>query len=116
MARPIDPDAQYRIKPHVTKGYMYASTQPSYIDSLTGKKKYHYIHWGTLDSGHKFYPGTAFYMVSPEERERLIFPENWDISEAKKLAGLRAPGRPAYTGEAQNRLYGDIWLLEQVAI
>ena len=116
MARPVDPNAQYRVKPHITKGYVYASTQPHYIDEQTGKKKYHYIHWGTLEAGHKFYPGRAFYMATPEERARLIFPEEWDISEAKKLTGLKTPGRPAYTGQSQNRLYGDIWLLEQVAI
>jgi len=37
------------------------------------------------------------------------------MSEAEKLVGLRQPGRPAYDGESQNRFYGDIWLLEQVA-
>ena len=115
MARPVDTNAQYRVKPHTTKGYIYASTQPSYIDPQTGKKKYRYIHWGTLEGGSKFIPGTAFYMATPEERERLIFPENWDLSEAGKLTGLRNPGRPAYAGESHNRLYGDIWLLEQVA-
>ena len=37
------------------------------------------------------------------------------MSEAEKLTGLRKPGRPAYTDECENRLYGDIWLLEHVA-
>jgi len=46
MSRLVDPNAQFRIKPHVTKGYTYASTQPSYPDPATGKKKYRYIHWG----------------------------------------------------------------------
>jgi len=116
MARPVDPNAQYRIKLHMINGHKYASTQPSYIDSSTGKKKYKYIHWGTVDENLKFYPGSKFYLASPEERERLIFPEDWDISEAKKFTGLREPGRPTYTDECKNRLYGDIWLLEQVAI
>ena len=115
MPRPVDPDAQYRIKPHVTKGYTYASTQPSTIDPETGKKKYRYIHWGKVDENLLFTPGTAFFLASPEERTRLIFPEDWDMSAAKKLTGLRKPGRPTYDGDCQNRLYGDIWLLEQVA-
>jgi hypothetical protein len=38
------------------------------------------------------------------------------MSEADKLTGLRKPGRPVYDTDNQNRLYGDIWLLEQVAI
>jgi hypothetical protein len=112
----MDPNAQYRIKPHVTKGYTYASTQPSYLDPVTGKKKYHYIHWGTVDENMKFTPGSQFFLASPEERVRLIFPENWDTSEAKKLTGLRPPGRPVYGGDCQNRFYGDIWLLEQIAM
>ncbi|MDR1320683.1 MAG: hypothetical protein LBK56_04560, partial [Gracilibacteraceae bacterium] len=116
MGKHTDPNAQYRVKPHVTKGYMYASTQPPYIDTDTGKKKYRYIHWGTIDKDMKFIPGSAFYLASPAERERLIFPENWDMSEVEKLTGLRKPGRPEYSGECQNRLYGDIWLLEQIAI
>jgi hypothetical protein len=116
MGRHSDQNAKYRVKPHVTKGYTYASTQPPYIDSNTGKKKYRYIHWGTVDENHKFLPSSQFYLASPEERALLIFPEDWDMSEAKKLSGLRAPGRPTYDGNDQNRFYGDIWLLEQVAI
>ena len=115
MPRPVDPDAQYCVKPHITKGYTYASTQPSYIDQETGKKKYRYIHWGSIDENLKFIPGTRYFLATPEERSRLIFPEEWDMSEANKLTGLRKPGRPAYDGEDKNRLYGDIWLLEQIA-
>ena len=115
MSRPVDPNAQYRVKPHVNGGYTYASTQPSYVDPDTGKKKYRHVHWGSIDENLKFTPNAQFLLATPEERARLIFPESWDMSEAKKLAGLRKPGRPAYDGEDKNRLYGDIWLLEKVA-
>jgi transposase len=37
------------------------------------------------------------------------------MSEAEKLTGLREPGRSVYDTDCQNRLYGDIWILEQVA-
>ena len=116
MARPVDPNAQYRVKPHTTNGYTYASTQPPYIDPSTGRKKYRYIHWGTVDGSRKFIPGTAFFQASPEERSRLIFPEDWDLSEAEKLTGLRKAGRPECGGDCKNRLYGDVWLLEQIAM
>ena len=43
MGRHMDPNAQFRIKPHVTKGYIYASTQPSYLDPDTGKRKYRVV-------------------------------------------------------------------------
>ena len=116
MARPVDPLAQYRVKLHINGDYTYASTQPPYDDPSTGKKKYRRVHWGTVDEKLKFTPGATFFMASPEERARLIFPEEWDISEAKALTGLRKPGRPEYSDSDQNRLYGDIWLLEQVAL
>ena len=116
MARHEDPDTQYRVRKHINGGYIYASTQPPYIDPTTGKKKYRHIHWGTVDENNKFTPGSPFFLASPEERLRLIFPENWDMSEAEKLTGLRAPGRPAYDGDDRNRFYGDIWLLEQIAV
>ena len=116
MGRHSDPNAQYRVKPHVTKGYTYASTQPPYIDQDTGKKRYRYIHWGTIDGDQRFIPSSTFYLALPEVRERLIFPEGWDMGEAEKLVGLRKAGRPEYSGECHNRLYGDVWLLEQVAL
>ena len=115
MGRPVDPNAQYRVKPHNNNGYTYAGTQPPYVDQDTGKKKYRYIHWGIVDDKKRFIPGTAYFLASPKERSRLIFPKEWDMSEAERLTGLRKPGRPAYNGKDQNRLYGDIWLLEQIA-
>ena len=115
MSRPSDPNAQYRVKLHKNDGYTYASTQPPYIDPETGKKKYRYIHWGSVDENLKFTPGSRFFLASPEERSCLIFPNEWNMSEAKKFTGLRKPGRPAFNGNDQNRLYGDVWLLEQVA-
>jgi hypothetical protein len=116
MPRPVDPNAQYNIKPHNNNGYTYASTQPSYIDPETGKKKYRYVHWGSIDENLRFIPSTQFILATPEERSRLVFPKEWDMGEAEKLTGMRKPGRPASDGKDQNRLYGDIWLLEQIAM
>jgi hypothetical protein len=116
LGRRANPDTQYRVRKHVNGGYTYASTQPPYIDQETGKKRYRHVHWGTVDENDKFIPGSKFYLASPEERIQLIFPESWDMSEAEKLSGLQPPGRPSYDGEDQNRFYGDIWLLEQVAM
>jgi hypothetical protein len=44
MARPLDPTSQYRIKPHVTHGSTYASTQPPFVDPETGRKTYRHFH------------------------------------------------------------------------
>jgi hypothetical protein len=108
--------APYRVRAHVSNGYKYASTQPSFIDQETGKRTHRCFHWGTVDEKLKFHPGNRFFVASPEERARLIFPDDWDMSEAEQFTGLRHAGRPSYCGQCQNRLYGDIWLLEQVAI
>jgi hypothetical protein len=62
-----------------------------------------------------FLPGTTYIYASPEERDRLEFPPEWDLREIRKLPDLRRPGRPAYDGDDVNRLYGDVWLLEQGA-
>ena len=37
MARPVDPESQFRVKIHNNGGYTYASTQPPYTDLETGK-------------------------------------------------------------------------------
>ena len=115
MPRRPDPDSPYRVKLHIDKGYRYASTQPAVVDPVTGKRSYHRIHWGTVDENDRFFPGKAYIFASLEERSKLIFPEGWDLSEIDKLSGRRRPGRPAQEGQDENRLYGDIWLLEQIA-
>ena len=118
MARPIDIETSYRVKIHKNGGYMYASTQPIVLDPActSGRKRHKRIHWGTLDSDLKFHPNKNYIMASPEEREKLIFPEGWDMSEAEALSGNRKAGRPASPQDAdRNLLYGDMWLLEKVA-
>ena len=115
MPRKPDPVAQYRISIHIDKGYRYASTQPATVDPETGIRKYRRIHWGTVDDNNRFIPGKAYLFSPIEERSKLIFPEGWDLSEIEKLSGNRKPGRPVIESQDDNRLYGDIWLLEQIA-
>lgn len=115
MPRKTDPNSQYRVAIHAIGGYRYASTQPCQTDPVTGKKVYRRIHWGTVDDNNKFIPGKNYLVASPEVRAKLIFPQNWDLSETKKLSGNRDKGRPAIESQDENRLYGDIWLLEQIA-
>ncbi|MDY5823236.1 MAG: hypothetical protein SPJ99_00050 [Candidatus Coprenecus sp.] len=99
---------------HKNGGYMYAATHPYTVDD-NGNRKYVYCHWGVVDENKKFILGKRYVFASLEERARLIFPDDWDMSEAKCLSGTKQPGRPAYTDADKNRFYGDIWLLEQVA-
>lgn len=115
MPRKPDAEAPFRISIHKCGHYTYASTQPCTIDPESGRRIYRYIHWGTLDADLIFHPGKTYLFASPEERNRLVFPKTWDLSEIEKLSGKRKPGRPVIKSQDENRLYGDIWLLEQVA-
>ena len=114
MARPVNPECQYTIKPHKLGNLVYASTQPPHISPETGKKVYKYIHWGRIVDN-KFLPGHKFFMASPEERSKLIFPQGMDLSEINGISGIRKPGHQASPPAEENRFYGDIWLLEQIA-
>ena len=115
MSRPTREESIYQVSIHRNGGYMYASTHPYTTDEKTGKRKYVNLHWGTVEDGNRFIPGKRYIFASPEERARLVFPKDWDLSEANKLSGAKSAGRPAYTDTDRNRFYGDIWLLEQVA-
>lgn len=115
MSKKTDPNSQYRISIHKDKGYSYASTQPAFSDPKTGEKKYHRVHWGTVRDGNKFIPGKTYLFASLEERKKLIFPNGWDLTEADKLSGLQTPANSSREGQDENRLYGDIWLLMQIA-
>lgn len=114
MARPINPETPFKITLHVNGGYRYATTRPL-IKTDDGKVHNKSIHWGTVTDDLKFIPGYRFLYAPQEEREKLIFPEDWDLSEIHKLASFRKSGRPANEGEDRNRFYGDIWLLEKIA-
>jgi hypothetical protein len=115
MARPIDPNSPLRVGIHRIRDHAYATSQRAFIDPETQEKKWRHIHWGSVDDNLKFKPGSSFYLASPEERAALIFPPDWDISEALKFTGMRSAGRPICDYGCRNSLFGDIWLVEQVA-
>lgn len=113
LGRPPRADSGYHVSTHKVGNYVYASTQPVSVDE-NGKKTYKHKHWGRLD-GNRFIPGDDFILLSTEERNKLVFPEDWDLSEIGKLFPDAHAGRPSYEGQDNNRLYGVTWFLEQVA-
>lgn len=115
LGRPPRNDGKVRVSIHNNSGYRYASTQPYVLDQESGKRIYRRVHWGLVDDNLKFIPGTTYIYASQAERDSLEFPPEWDLSEIEKLSDRRGPGRPVYEGNDLNRLYGDIWLLEQAA-
>jgi hypothetical protein len=116
VGRPPRTDGKQHVTIHTNQGYQYASTQPHTIDPKTGKKKYHRIHWGTIDKNLKFTPTTRYTYATQEEKNNLKFPTTWNLTELNKQQTPNNTNKTTtYNKEDKNRLYGDIWLLEQIA-
>lgn len=94
MARPRLEGTNYKVTIHKNGRYMYASTQPLLVDKATGKTFNRRMHWGAVDSDKKFHPGKTYIYAEPSERDKLIFPADWDMSEAMALKSNRIAGRP----------------------
>ena len=112
--RPAKSDTIYKMQIHVNGTHRYASTQPFTIGE-DGKKHYTHKHWGTLDENLRFHPNTTYLYASIEERGKLIFPKEWDLSELENLESNRKRGRVAYEADDVDRMYGATWLLDRVA-
>ena len=84
--RPAKASTIYKVSIHNNGGRRYASTQPYTVDE-NGKKHYTHKHWGIVDDDMRFHPNSTYFYASLEERRRLIFPSDWDLSEIKALSG-----------------------------
>jgi hypothetical protein len=117
MARQAEESTAYKVKIHLNNGYRYASTQPLVVDPerTSGRNRHRRIHWGTVDENNKFHPNQTYLYADVSERRKLIFPDDWDMSEVSSLPSERKAGRPPGDDDDSNKLYGDIWLLEQIA-
>jgi hypothetical protein len=113
MARPARNDDKIYIKLHVNQGYRYARAQIPYVTE-SGSKQYRSIHYGTVSDDLVFTPNAKYLYAPAQERNALVFPPDWDLSLAQKQIHPPA-GRPQVLGKEKNRLYGHIWLLEQIA-
>jgi len=122
MARPARSDGKQQVYLYICKNYRYASTQPVVVDPHTGRKKLTRVLWGRVSEDLVFSPNARFRSATPKERNSLVFPSDWDISaidtvkkeNLERAHQLVGPGRPSYKDDDVNRLYGDIWLLEQI--
>ena len=117
MARQAEESTTYKVKIHLNNGYRYASTQPLVVDPerTSGRNRHRRIHWGKVDEDNKFHPNKTYLYADVSERRKLIFPDDWDMSEVASLPSERKAGRPSCDDDDSNKLYGDIWLLEQIA-
>lgn len=114
LGRPANKDTQNKVIVHTIGRHRYASTKVFTVGE-DGKKRYTYKHWGTLEDGDRFHPGTNYFYASVAERDRLIFPVAWDMSEVTELSSTRRRGRVSYQDGDVDRQYGATWLLDKVA-
>ena len=112
--RPVRSDSIYKMGIHINGKHRYASTQPFRIGD-DGKKRYFRKHWGTVDENLRFHPNTAYLYLSIEERQKFVFPKDWDLSELESLASTRRRGRLSYEADDVDRQYGSTWFLDKVA-
>lgn len=82
--RKSDPMTAYKMRVHLANGYRYGATLTSGT-SKKGDKIRKYIHWGSLDNNMVFTPNTEFVMLPSSEREKYVFPKEWDITAVVEL-------------------------------
>ena len=129
--RKCDPNSRYRVFIHRNNKYNYASIQIPEEISEDGKIKYKIYHIGSLDENKIFTPNEYYRLRSIEERNKYIFPEDWDISKTKledkesndkEKTELKNKNPKEIASSSNtdgkfydNKLYGSFWLLEQIA-
>ena len=105
LGRPVNKDTQNKVIVHTIGDHRYASTKVYTVDA-DGKKRYAYKHWGALVGGNRFHPGTNYFYAPAAERNKLIFPSTWDMSEVSGLSSTRRQGRVSYQEDDVDRQYG----------
>ena len=112
--RPAKANSIYKVSIHKNNGRMYAVTHP-YTTGEDGKRRYSYKNWGAVDDDGRFHPNSAYFYATLEDRRRLIFPAEWDLSEIKALSGTGHRGAVEYEGGDLDRMYGPTWFLDNIA-
>ena len=114
MGRKADPANAYKVMPHRANGYLYAATCQTVVRK-DGTKYRKYTHLGALEDGTRFVPNLRFTTMDAHERGKLVFPAGWDLSAIEDLEEVDEESDLARPYEAENKLYGDVWLLTKVA-
>ena len=114
MARPKDPDSPYRVSEHHSNGHVYASSQP-FVRDPKGNLVRRRTSWGVvIDS--RFIPNKRFLYATQEEREKLIFPDHWDLSAIKTdTPTFNTTFDLSSVSDYHDRFFGTTWLLGQIA-
>lgn len=116
MARKPNPLLPYILGPHRSGGYVYATVREPFKGS-SGKTEYKHVVWGNLVDSNVFIPNKEFILLPAEERDKYIFPEDWNLDEYAKIMGtdLIEDNPERICTEDNFYLYGDIWLMNNIA-
>ena len=78
-----NPNSKYHIVKHKVGNYCYAAT----IITVKKENSSHrvYNHWGKLQENKVFIPNNDFKSLSPNEQNKYIFPEDWDLKAIQYL-------------------------------
>ena len=115
MARTSRPESIYKVSVHRNGGHNYAATHPFTVGG-DGRRHYRILHWGAVTDDLRFIPGKRFLEAPDEIKERLVFPEGWDLSAIKGRSRMTRDAirtLPFLEGDG-DRSFGDIWLLERI--
>ena len=123
MPRHRNPDYNRTLTVRVSKGRYYASAKTLYTSEKDGKVKINDVYYGSLEllSGNSeykyfFHPNDAFLLLSQKERDNLIYPDDWDLTECEKLARkAEEQDMDIVSAIDQSFLYGDIMLMNKIA-
>jgi len=85
--RKENPLTKWRVLLRKDKKYRYAVTQEYSLDEKIGKKKQHYLQWGTVTDDMTFIPGPRYKLATKDVRDKLIFPDNWDLNKILSITG-----------------------------
>lgn len=61
-----------------------------------------------LGNAIRFVPNSRLLLLAPEERNRFIYPADWDLSQIEACPSRRSAGRSKYVEADKGRLYGDM--------
>ena len=78
--RKPNPITRYRVYMHIDKKYKYGAVQEPVVEN-DGRKKYKVVHLGKVDDNNVFHPNFRFKLLPLSEREKYIFPEEWNLSQ-----------------------------------
>ena len=113
MARPLLIDGKLPMRIFVDNGYRYAVTRTS-VRKPDGKYNHPQRIWGTVDDELNFVPNARYLALSEAERNGMLMPPEWKL-KAEEPAPSPSRGRPSYSGESSNLLYGHTWFLDMLA-